>query len=117
MGGSRALGTNPRALGTNPRAQRSGVRNTIYAKCKRMGWNPNDNAGEPLPRWLRFEILKRDGFRCSYCGATAKAGARLQVDHVKPKAAGGTDDPKNLTTACGDCNAGKAARKLSERLI
>jgi len=41
----------------------------------------------------------------------------LQVDHVKPKAVGGTDDPKNLTTACKDCNAGKAARKLSERLI
>lgn len=117
MSGSRALGTNPRALGTNPRAIRGGARNTIYAKCQRMGWNPAEKTGEELPRWLRFEILKRDGFRCSYCGVSAREGARLQVDHVKPKASGGTDDPKNLTTACETCNAGKAARKLSERLI
>jgi len=113
MSGSRALGTNPRALGTNPRAVRG-----IMSKAKRMGWNPADPADKTgLPRWLRFEILKRDGFRCTYCGRSAKDGARLQVDHIKPKAAGGKDDPKNLTTACADCNHGKAARKLGETLL
>lgn len=110
--GSRASGTNPRALGINPRAQRG-----IMSKAKRMGWNPAEKAGCSLPRWLRFEILKRDGFACSYCGARSADGALLQVDHIKPKAAQGTDDPSNLTTACDDCNAGKAARKLSETLI
>lgn len=110
--GTRASGTNPRALGTNPRAQRG-----IYAKAKRIGWNPPEKAGAELPRWLRFEVLKRDKFRCAYCGAGRAQGALLQVDHVKPKAAGGSDAPTNLTTSCGDCNAGKAARKLGEALL
>ncbi|WP_436357320.1 HNH endonuclease [Brevundimonas sp. CEF1] len=110
--GSRASGTNPRALGTNKRAMKG-----VMSKAKRMGWNPAEKAGGALPRWLRFEILKRDGFRCSYCGARSSDGATLQVDHIKPKAAGGTDAPANLTTACGDCNAGKAARKLNEGLL
>ena len=111
--GSRADGTNPRALGTNPRALRG-----VVAKAKRMRWNPSDTGNKTgLPRWLRFEILKRDGFRCTYCGAGRAQAAVLQVDHIKPKAAGGTDDPKNLTTACADCNGGKAARKLGESLL
>lgn len=109
--GTRASGTNPRALGTNPRRQRG-----VLSKAKRMGWIPAEKAGVSLPRWLRFEVMKRDGFRCAYCGAGKAQMAILQVDHVKPKAAGGTDDPTNLTTSCDDCNAGKAARKLSERL-
>lgn len=108
----RDSGTNPRALGTNPRALKG-----IRTKAQRMGWNPAEKAGAELPRWLRFEILKRDGFRCTYCGAGRTQGAVLQVDHVKPKAAGGSDDPSNLTTACDDCNAGKAARKLGEALL
>lgn len=111
--GSRASGTNPRALGTNPRALAG-----VLSKARRMGWNVSDQASpDGLPKWLRFEILKRDGFRCVYCGAAAKDGARLQIDHIKPKAAGGTDDPKNLTTACATCNTGKAARKLGEAII
>lgn len=65
---------------------------------------------------LRFEILKRDGFRCRYCGVTPLAGA-LRVDHVHPVAAGGSDDPVNLVTACFDCNAGKSDVGLDERRI
>lgn len=61
---------------------------------------------------LRFEILKRDSFRCFYCGRSAPDGAELHVDHVVPRAAGGTDDPANLVTACADCNLGKNAREL-----
>lgn len=61
---------------------------------------------------LRFAILRRDGFRCRYCGATAQ-DARLVVDHVQPIADGGTNDTHNLVTACGPCNAGKASVTLS----
>ena len=62
----------------------------------------------------RFEIFKRDGFRCLYCGGTP-VQVLLRVDHVIPVAKGGTDDPSNLVTSCFDCNAGKAARPLGER--
>jgi hypothetical protein len=57
---------------------------------------------------LRYQILRRDGFRCHYCGATAEQ-SKLRVDHVIPEALGGPTEPGNLVTACHDCNAGKAA--------
>ena len=65
---------------------------------------------------LRFEVLRRDGFRCQYCGA-APAEAELQIDHVVPAALGGTDDPENLTTACGPCNSGKAATPPDAEMV
>jgi hypothetical protein len=56
---------------------------------------------------MRFEILKRDGFRCAYCGETS-ATAQLVVDHVRAVAAGGTSHSGNLITACVPCNSGKS---------
>lgn len=61
----------------------------------------------------RFEVLKRDRFTCSYCGKHPPE-VLLEVDHIHPVAAGGTDDLDNLTTACTDCNRGKSARLLDE---
>lgn len=61
----------------------------------------------------RFEIFKRDGFKCLYCGCTPLQSA-LRVDHVIPVVDGGNDEPSNLVTACFDCNAGKAARRLED---
>jgi hypothetical protein len=58
---------------------------------------------------LRYLILRRDGFRCRYCGAHGSE-TELHVDHVQPVAAGGTNKPLNLVTACKQCNSGKAAR-------
>lgn len=56
---------------------------------------------------VRFAVLKRDGFRCVYCGADASE-QKLHVDHVKPKSLGGSDDIDNLVTACQPCNLGKS---------
>jgi DNA-directed RNA polymerase subunit RPC12/RpoP len=61
----------------------------------------------------RFEVFKRDGFACSYCGKTPPA-VILEVDHIIPLAEGGPDDLLNLTTACMDCNRGKGSRPLTE---
>lgn len=63
---------------------------------------------KPIPRRLRFEILRRDGHTCRYCGAQAP-DVPLTVDHVIPRVLGGSDDPNNLVTACRDCNAGKTS--------
>lgn len=64
----------------------------------------------------RFEVFKRDGFRCRYCGRTP-VDCLLEVDHVVPKAKGGTDGAVNLVTACQDCNRGKSDVPLSESKI
>lgn len=57
---------------------------------------------------LRFEILRRDGFKCRYCGTVA-AERELRVDHVIPEALGGSSDPSNLATSCDPCNNGKSS--------
>jgi 5-methylcytosine-specific restriction endonuclease McrA len=61
---------------------------------------------------LRFEVLRRDGFQCQYCGRRPPAVA-LHADHVIPWWGGGTTTIDNLRTACSDCNLGKGARALS----
>lgn len=60
---------------------------------------------------LRFEIFKRDGFKCLYCGASPVQKV-LRVDHVVPVVDGGETKADNLVTACFDCNAGKAGVSL-----
>lgn len=61
-----------------------------------------------VSRRLRFEILRRDGMTCRYCGGKAP-DVSLTVDHVVPQTLGGGDDPSNLVTACSECNSGKAS--------
>lgn len=65
---------------------------------------------------LRFEIFKRDGFQCFYCGATPLQSP-LHIDHVVAVANGGEDDPANLVTACEKCNLGKSSVPLTRRVL
>lgn len=60
----------------------------------------------------RFEIFKRDGFTCQYCGAKPPDIA-LVVDHINPVANGGDDDLLNLITSCEPCNQGKSDKTLN----
>jgi hypothetical protein len=60
---------------------------------------------------VRFSVLRRDGFRCVYCGATADE-QKLHVDHVHPRSKGGHDDESNLVTSCEACNLGKSNRHV-----
>ena len=69
-----------------------------------------------ISRRLRFEILRRDGHTCRYCGGSAPNVA-LAVDHVIPVALGGTDEPGNLVTACRDCNSGKTSSSPNEHHV
>lgn len=57
---------------------------------------------------LRYDILKRDGFKCTICGASAQDGAKLHVDHIIPVSKGGRTIKSNLRTLCSDCNLGKS---------
>lgn len=61
---------------------------------------------EPVSKKLRFEVFKRDGFVCAYCGAAPPAVV-LEVDHIDPVSKGGGNDINNLITSCFDCNRGK----------
>ena len=66
---------------------------------------------KPLSKKLRFEVFKRDGFACQYCGAHPP-DVLLEIDHIIPVKEGGDNDESNLFTACIDCNRGKGATPL-----
>ena len=58
---------------------------------------------------LRYDILKRDNFKCVICGRTPKKdGITLHVDHIIPVSKGGKTEPENLRTLCSICNLGKS---------
>lgn len=65
-----------------------------------------------ISKKARFEVFKRDGFVCQYCGVTPPK-AILETDHIQPRSRGGGDEMDNLITACFDCNRGKGAVVLS----
>lgn len=71
-----------------------------------MGW------GVAVGKKLRFEVFKRDGFQCQYCGRTPPTVV-LNCDHVIPVCEGGPDEMDNLITACFDCNSGKGGTPLN----
>lgn len=60
-------------------------------------------------RVLRMRVLTKFGARCQCCGATARDGVRIHVDHIKPR----RKYPdlalveSNLQVLCEVCNHGK----------
>lgn len=65
---------------------------------------------------LRFEVFKRDSFKCQYCGRSAPE-VTLEVDHIIPVVEGGKNEMLNLITSCRDCNRGKGKMPLSDDLV
>lgn len=65
-----------------------------------------------LSKGKRFDIFRRDGFTCQYCGEQPP-NVVLHVDHIMPVSRGGANDDMNLITSCADCNIGKGAKILT----
>jgi len=59
---------------------------------------------------IREYLLEKWGRKCAYC---AKSDVPLQVEHIVPKAKGGTDRVSNLTLACEKCNQKKGTKDLA----
>ena len=68
---------------------------------------------KPITKKVRFEVFKRDSFKCQYCGRSAP-DVILEVDHIVPVAEGGDNTLFNLITSCRDCNRGKSKTLLSD---
>ena len=58
---------------------------------------------------LRYQVLKRDNFKCCACGASPAKdpSVELHIDHVIPWSKGGKTTLDNLQTLCSKCNLGK----------
>ena len=57
---------------------------------------------------IRYDVLRRDNYKCRICGASAEDGAKLHVDHIIPVSKGGKTELNNLQTLCERCNMGKS---------
>lgn len=67
-------------------------------------------------KFTRYEALLKYKAKCACCGATAKDGAKLNVDHIKPRKTHPelALDINNLQVLCGDCNRGKGNRDSTD---
>lgn len=67
--------------------------------------------GELAGYEVREYLLEKWGRTCAYCGA---AQLPLQVEHIVPRARGGSDRVSNLTLACEGCNTRKGTQTAAE---
>jgi 5-methylcytosine-specific restriction protein A len=68
-------------------------------------WAVKRNTGQVSSMWRRQRrrALVRDRHRCAVCGDPA-----VEVDHIIPRSAGGTDDLDNLRAVCRPCHRVKS---------
>lgn len=69
------------------------------------------NRPHPHVRLNKREVMRRDEYRCQYCG---RYSAHLTVDHVVPRRKGGKFSWENLVSACPQCNRRKGDRTPQE---
>lgn len=67
--------------------------------CRRDKWQGMNW----IRKCLRLAIHMRDHGRCVYCEGSDK----LTLDHLKPASKGGSNEPRNLVTACVACNSSR----------
>jgi len=69
---------------------------------------------KPVTRRQGLRILKRDQFRCRYCGLNGRASFEnalvMGVDFVVARARKGKNEAGNLVTCCRPCNVIKSRR-------
>lgn len=62
---------------------------------------------------VREYLLEKWGRKCAYCG---KENTPLQIEHIQPKAKGGTNRISNLCLSCEPCNTKKGTQPVEEFL-
>lgn len=65
--------------------------------------------GELAGYEVRQYLLEKWGRKCSYCGVE---NVPLQVEHIQPKAKGGTNRISNLCLSCEKCNINKGTQDV-----
>ena len=62
---------------------------------------------------LRAFVAERERHRCAYCAkGDWEDGTRFNLDHVQPRARGGTTNVRNLVWACQPCNQAKGPQSI-----
>src|ERR671933_195167 len=69
--------------------------------------------GELVGYEVREYLLNKWDRRCTYCGVE---NVPLQIEHIQPKAKGGTNRISNLCLACEKCNIKKGTQNIEQFL-
>lgn len=65
---------------------------------------------------LRQQAMTRDRRLCQPCLHAGRVTPATEVDHIVPKAKGGTDEMGNLQAICGPCHVEKGLRDEGKRV-
>jgi 5-methylcytosine-specific restriction endonuclease McrA len=71
-------------------------------KCDAMIHQSGRRSSRTIPPRIRREVLARDRHRCQRKGCGHNRF--LEIHHLVPRSAGGTNDPANLVTLCSSCH-------------
>ena len=102
----------------------------VESQKKHQEWLENHNKKKPFEnaartnnynnsewRYLRMEVLKRDGYQCCQCGITAnESGFPLEIHHIIPPK-GNKElfyNPDNCVTLCKFCHARVTQEEVME---
>ncbi len=88
------------------------IQTTDVQSCAPADGKPVKHKRKSMSKRTRFNVFKRDGFTCQYCGAHPPKVV-LHVDHITPVVDGGGNDIDNLVTSCEPCNLGKGGVSLN----
>jgi hypothetical protein len=67
--------------------------------------------GDGTPKSLRDRVAVEAGFRCGYCLTDQRvSGAQMQIEHLIPRAQGGSSEASNLWLSCAWCNSYKGTQ-------
>lgn len=79
--------------------------------------NPLPDTFKPRSRdaWneVRYQLCERDGWKCEYCACPITFSG-CHIEHMIPRARGGTDHFVNLTVSCPTCNLRKGVKTFCE---
>jgi len=94
-----------------PKPPKKTTLGAVISYIKRADVDPQSDAFLSSFAWraTRMMALKKHGAICQCCGASAKTGAVIHVDHIKPRQERPdlALDVDNLQVLCHECNGGK----------
>ncbi len=62
----------------------------------------------------QFQLLRKTGFRCVYCGEVLNSKKKYTTEHKIARNKGGSNSPQNITNCCKRCNSMKGDKSLEE---
>lgn len=89
------------------------------SRCDAAERSPKTDSDE-IPRAVRRRVFERDGAQCTFvneAGERCPAKTFLEIDHIEPRARGGTNDEANLRVRCGPHNRLHAEQTFGKAFV